>query len=300
MKTKILFIALVCLTVCVGLKAQEIDKDFTPYGYSKINEDTVLEPALYAVSYRRSQIVINDATQGQEVLTDTLTLAIGNKWSLFFNASFDTRFSGWALHNRKIARQMTKPVNLSIPPVPLSTVLDKKASGKDYMEASFGEPLMVYTDRVGGVTLSCIASPGREAFCQQKIKEFRNWTLAEGQDTVLSHVCSKAMVHYAGRDYVAWYVPDIPISAGPWKLYGLPGLILKAEDSEGCFRFEAIAIETLERACITMDDNIPEVKVDIFNKMADKVRSEIEGNFLFEGELIRTVSHPYTYFEMER
>ena len=40
-----------------------------------------------------------------------------------------------------------------------------------------------------------------------------------------------------------WFTPDIPVSEGPWKLHGLPGLILQAEDSEHWFSFVCIEIE---------------------------------------------------------
>jgi hypothetical protein len=38
---------------------------------------------------------------------------------------------------------------------------------------------------------------------------------------------------YGGRIWNAWYSEDIPASTGPWKFYGLPGFVLKAEDSTG-------------------------------------------------------------------
>jgi hypothetical protein len=42
---------------------------------------------------------------------------------------------------------------------------------------------------------------------------------------------------------VAWYATDIPISRGPYKFAGLPGLILKIADTENLYSFECIAIE---------------------------------------------------------
>ncbi|MDO4789815.1 MAG: GLPGLI family protein [Porphyromonas sp.] len=49
--------------------------------------------------------------------------------------------------------------------------------------------------------------------------------------------CIMAKADYLGREWIVWYTPDIPSPTGPWKLWGLPGLIVEAKDSEGLFSF---------------------------------------------------------------
>lgn len=56
----------------------------------------------------------------------------------------------------------------------------------------------------------------------------------------MGYKCRKARLKYGGREWTAWYPPpDLPISSGSWKFHGLPGLILKADDTTGMHRFEA-------------------------------------------------------------
>jgi GLPGLI family protein len=70
------------------------------------------------------------------------------------------------------------------------------------------------------------------------------WTLKNDTATVCGYLCKKAASVFRGRNYEVWYAPEIPLREGPWKLGGLPGLILKAIDDQSYFSFECIAIET--------------------------------------------------------
>jgi len=64
-----------------------------------------------------------------------------------------------------------------------------------------------------------------------------DWTMQTEQDTILGIPCSLATTEYGGRTYTAWYAPSIPIPDGPYVFSGLPGLILKVEDSRGWYTF---------------------------------------------------------------
>ena len=70
-----------------------------------------------------------------------------------------------------------------------------------------------------------------------------DWTIHADTATICGYSCQKATTHLYGRDYEAWFTPEIPRSDGPWKLHGLPGLILKAEDSQKHYCFIASGIE---------------------------------------------------------
>lgn len=58
------------------------------------------------------------------------------------------------------------------------------------------------------------------------------WEIKQETKEILDYSCVKAEGRYMGRDYVAWFAPDVPISDGPYKFHGLPGLILAIEDTQ--------------------------------------------------------------------
>ncbi len=68
-------------------------------------------------------------------------------------------------------------------------------------------------------------------------KDF-NWKLIPDTTTeYLGVKCKKAIGFFKGREYTAWYATTIPIDAGPYKFFGLPGLILAINDKDNFFTF---------------------------------------------------------------
>lgn len=70
-----------------------------------------------------------------------------------------------------------------------------------------------------------------------------NWRLVEGDSIVAGYACKKAVGELRGRVWTVWYTLDLPYNDGPWKLCGLPGLILDAEENDGLFAFHFAGIE---------------------------------------------------------
>lgn len=69
-----------------------------------------------------------------------------------------------------------------------------------------------------------------------------NWTILTETKKIGRFDCNKAICSFRGRDYTAWFTLEIPLPYGPWKLQGLPGLILEAYDTnkEILFYFKSI------------------------------------------------------------
>lgn len=70
------------------------------------------------------------------------------------------------------------------------------------------------------------------------------WELTDSVTNVLGYECHSAVCNFRGREWTAFYTEDIPLMEGPWKLHGLPGLIMKASDKEGHYLFECIGIKS--------------------------------------------------------
>ena len=58
------------------------------------------------------------------------------------------------------------------------------------------------------------------------------WSLKQDTCSILGYPCQKAVCQYGGRVWTAWFTTHIPISDGPYKFSGLPGLILRISDED--------------------------------------------------------------------
>ncbi|MEH0156976.1 GLPGLI family protein [Limibacter armeniacum] len=74
------------------------------------------------------------------------------------------------------------------------------------------------------------------------------WEVLGEQQEISGYQCIKAKGYYKGRDYVAWFTPELPISEGPYKFYGLPGVILSIHDTGLQHIFEAKSISKTDEA----------------------------------------------------
>ena len=74
------------------------------------------------------------------------------------------------------------------------------------------------------------------------------WKVVEDSTkTLLGYECLMAIADYHGRRWTAWFSPEISLIAGPWKLAGLPGLILEASADGNQYRFVATGIQQTEK-----------------------------------------------------
>ena len=78
-------------------------------------------------------------------------------------------------------------------------------------------------------------------------------------------MCHLATCEFRGRKWQAWY-SDIPYSLGPWKLNGLPGLILEARSLDKDHVFTAITVRKSHAPILRIDKDYFKTTCERFNK----------------------------------
>jgi len=65
-----------------------------------------------------------------------------------------------------------------------------------------------------------------------------SWTISTDKEKIGEYNTQKATTEFGGRKWTAWFSTDIPFQDGPYKFYGLPGIIVKVEDTEKNYSWE--------------------------------------------------------------
>ena len=92
-----------------------------------------------------------------------------------------------------------------------------------------------------------------------------DWALSDSTKEICGYLCHQATATFRGRNWIAWYC-DIPKCVGPWKLNGLPGLILAAETEDKEHTFSAISVRKSSSPITVNDKEYFKTTRERFNK----------------------------------
>ena len=104
-----------------------------------------------------------------------------------------------------------------------------------YVYKNYPTGQMTITDRISSL-----------GYCYVDSLHTQTWTMDDSTREVLGYMCQQATADFRGRRWTAWFATDIPISDGPWRLGGRPGLILEADDAGQQHVFTAVGLERVK------------------------------------------------------
>lgn len=193
------------------------------------NKTVALDTAFMRVSYEmtfRDALFYSTSEPGgledhvfaeKEILSDTRIVEFGDRVRKDYSQILETR----EMLNREMTERGEMPRNLgssSVYPIELFMFSDSYRINRRTLLTG---PILQYE---GGYTPM-------------------QWSLTGEAEQVGDYQCQKAVTSFGGREWTAWFCPDIPVDGGPYKFRGLPGLILKVEDSEKHFSWTMTGIE---------------------------------------------------------
>jgi GLPGLI family protein len=90
--------------------------------------------------------------------------------------------------------------------------------------------------------MTTLTSAGGTSYAIESSLPEIGWKIATEQKEIAGYKCQKATARFKGRNYTAWFTDQLAYRNGPWKLGGLPGLILEAYDDTGEITFTCVEI----------------------------------------------------------
>lgn len=126
----------------------------------------------------------------------------------------------------------------------------------------------IFNDKIKGELTHYGKWGTEERYYEEPIEEM-TWVISDSTSNILGYECIMAETDYHGRYWTVWFSPEIPVSFGPWKLRGLPGLILSANAGKG-FEFIANGIQSSDRIIIPIFNPEKYSKTDRKKALSDE------------------------------
>ncbi len=211
---------------------------------------------------RYTFLYVTDTTQPTDVTSENMIVYLGKN------------ISGYKSYDRVIRDSVMKEqmaqneANMrSGGPVQINMTATKPGSGNSlYKYSSNGK-----MDRVENLV-------GKYYVIDDKIPVI-NWTITQETKEIQGLACQKATAPFRGRNYTAWFCSALPYSNGPWKLGGLPGLILEASDdkNEVVFQFAGFEDVSSKNIPVGVQDNAIKATQKEFNQLQEAYTNDPQG-----------------------
>lgn len=165
---------------------------------------------------------ISDSTNKADVKSDIMLLDIDKNGSKYYSRE---KFVSDSTAKADIAKQMKGGFGGSI------NIKKSMKSGMIFTSVTKAYPdyKISLSEKVGSTTYKIAEDQKPE------------WKILSEKQKIGEYNTQKATTTYGGREWIAWFSTDIPFQDGPYKFYGLPGLIVKLEDKTGSHIMTLIA-----------------------------------------------------------
>lgn len=116
----------------------------------------------------------------------------------------------------------------------------------------------------------------KSAYLVEDTLSYPQWNITDEIKNVNNYQCQKATTFFKGREYEVWYAIEYPTIFGPWKLNGLPGLIILAQDKKSEVFFEAIEIQKTDENTCQIDNSIKKISKNDFDVLIKNRQKDLE------------------------
>jgi len=180
----------------------------------------IQEPILATVTYQF--IHINDTNHRANPIKMEMFLKLGKTNSVYNNASLENQMKE---AQKKSEQAAASSLTRSVQGFPIAVVSSAEMNSDYFFQIPSKKRLIRYSNL--GI---------QDYRMDMELPNF-NWVIESENKKIGNYSCQKAVGNYAGRKYIAWFTTELPFQYGPWKLSGLPGLILEATDTKNEVQF---------------------------------------------------------------
>lgn len=117
-----------------------------------------------------------------------------------------------------------------------------------------------------------------QGYLMEDVSPAIKWKITKDTASFSGVACNKAIGSYENKNWVAWFAPNLPFQAGPWKLNSLPGLIIDAYAEDQSIHFQFAGIENAKEGDIQRTYDItkqPNASPDTFNPIDQLIGREV-------------------------
>ena len=115
-----------------------------------------------------------------------------------------------------------------------------KPKGREDVQLMLADNLSFCSKTDSNVTNKFETLFGRKFYSQGSVGDIE-WEITSEKKQLLGFNCTKAIARDKGLLLTVWYTSEVPISSGPVNYFGLPGLVVWAEDFFRTTQIEKIA-----------------------------------------------------------